>query len=144
MWRRLILHEIGFLRYKFLTSYFIDGRVFFMIFTFYIVSDDDWVSVHKYRRINSREITSLPETKNVPWAWRVISIIAKNKPHAHRETHCKQWKCTTVYSLAIDVFTEVFTCSKEISTLSSEGSLGPTRVTVHSVLCRTMQWWLEH
>ena len=38
---------------------------FFRIFTFYIVFDVVWVRVYKYTKINSREITSLPERKSV-------------------------------------------------------------------------------
>ena len=44
---------------------FIDGLVFFRMFTFYIVFDNNEVRVYKYTKIISREITSLPETKNV-------------------------------------------------------------------------------
>ena len=40
MRRRLILPKTGFPRQKFFTSYFIDGRLVFRIFTFYIVFDD--------------------------------------------------------------------------------------------------------
>ena len=36
MRRRLILYKIGFTRQRFFTSYFIDGRVFFRIFTFFV------------------------------------------------------------------------------------------------------------
>ena len=39
--------------------------IFFRIFTFYIVFDVVWVRVYKYTKINSREITSLPERKSV-------------------------------------------------------------------------------
>ena len=38
--RWLILDKTGFTRWRFFTSYFIDGRVFFRIFTFYIVLND--------------------------------------------------------------------------------------------------------
>ena len=41
------------------------------------------------RKINLREITSLPETKNV---MSVARHIAENKPHAHRETHLHTMK----------------------------------------------------
>ena len=52
--------------------YFIDGQVFFRIWTFYIVFDDlfwaDWVLVYKYMKIKGldlREISSLPKNENV-------------------------------------------------------------------------------
>ena len=41
------------------------------------------------------------------WIWRVISIIAENKPHAHHKTHfhtMKVFDTRLVYSLAIEVF----------------------------------------
>ena len=38
--QRGFLHEIGFLRCKFFTSYFINVQVFFSVFPFYIVFDD--------------------------------------------------------------------------------------------------------
>ena len=43
----VILDETGFTRKRFFTSYFIDGRVFLRMFTFYIVLDDlflNWFS----------------------------------------------------------------------------------------------------
>ena len=40
MRRRFIPDETGFTYYRLFTSYFIDGRVFFRTFTFYIVFDD--------------------------------------------------------------------------------------------------------
>ena len=40
MRRQLIVHETGYPRLEFFTSYFIDGRVFFRIFAFYSVLDD--------------------------------------------------------------------------------------------------------
>ena len=39
-----------------------------------------------FKGLDSREITSLPEIKNVMRTWRVISIIAENKPHAHHNS----------------------------------------------------------
>ena len=46
MWRRFILYETGFPRLKVFTSYFIDGRVFFRIFTFYISFDDLYTCIN--------------------------------------------------------------------------------------------------
>ena len=96
---------------------FLNGRVFFRIFPFYIIFDYNWVCVYKYRKIKYREITSLqrPETW---WTWRVISIITKNKPRAHHKAHLrtiKVYNTWSVYSLSIEVFTEVFTCSQVIN-----------------------------
>ena len=79
-----------------------------MIFTFYIVVNElflSWFSTRvsddrkyfcgrrlyaciitrKSKGLDSREITSLPEIKNVMRTWSVISIIAENKPHAHHK-----------------------------------------------------------
>ena len=39
---------ISSLQVFYFNSYLIDGRVFFRIFTFYIVFDDDWERVYKY------------------------------------------------------------------------------------------------
>ena len=48
------LHETRFPRYKFFTSYFIDGRVFFRVFTFLSYSTIcfciDWVRVYRYTK----------------------------------------------------------------------------------------------
>ena len=81
MRRRLILYETGFPLQTFFTSYFIDGRVFLRIFTFYIVFDDDWGHIYKYTNINSREVTSLSESKNV------INM-ARHFNHRWKQTAC--------------------------------------------------------
>ena len=80
MRRRLILHET--------TSYFIDGRVFFRIFIFFI----SYSTMIDYRCVNTGK--SIPREKlnhcqrpKTWWTWRVTSIIAKNKPHHHHKTH---------------------------------------------------------
>ena len=54
MWRRLILHETGFPRVKFFTSYFIDGRVFFRIFAFYMVFDDLYACINTRKSIREK------------------------------------------------------------------------------------------
>ena len=62
--------------------------------------------------------------------WRVFPITAENKPHAHHKTHLHAmhvYNNRPVYSLTIEVFTEVFTCSWKKSTLSSDRIRGPTR-----------------
>ena len=65
------------------------------------------------------------------WTWRVISIIAENKPHAHHKTHfhtMKVFNARQFYSLAIEVFTEVCTCSKVINAFKrSDRIRGPPR-----------------
>ena len=48
------------------------------------------INTRKFKGLDSREITSLPEIKKVI-TWHVISIIAENKPHAHRKTHLPIW-----------------------------------------------------
>ena len=51
------------------------------------------------------------------WALRIISIIAENKPHAHPKTHLhktKVYNTRLVYSLTVEVFTEIFSCCKVI------------------------------
>ena len=80
-----------------------------------------------YTCINTRK--SIPREKlnhcqrpKTWWTWRVISIIAENKPLAHHKTHLhtmKVYNARPVYSLSIEVFTEVFTCSKVINALIS-------------------------
>ena len=77
MRRRLILHETGFSRKKFFTSYFIDVGTFYLFLNWFStrVSDDRkyvWgrrpyacINTRKFRGLNSREITSLPEIKKV-------------------------------------------------------------------------------
>ena len=85
--RWLILHETGFTRQRFVTSYFILSTVeYFRIFAFYIVFDEmflNWFSTsvtddqnyvcgrrlyacivtRKFKGVDSREITSFPEIK---------------------------------------------------------------------------------
>ena len=46
-----------------------------------------YIITGKFKGLDSREITSLPEIKNVMRTWHVISVIAENKPHAHHKTH---------------------------------------------------------
>ena len=94
MRRQLHLHEAGFPRDKFLTS---DSQVFFRIFYFIygltICFWIDWVHVYKYMKIkglDSREITSLPESK-------------KSDEHGmsfQSWLKMKQWKFTTPDQLA--------------------------------------------
>ena len=62
--------------------------------------------------------------------WRVFSITAENIPHAHHKTHLHAinvYNTRPVYSITIEVLTEVFTCSWKKSTLSSDRIRGPTR-----------------
>ena len=110
MRRQLILHETGFTRQRFFIYFLLQQRwVFFRIFTFYSflnwftvyscstsVSDDGkyicsrrlyaCINTQKFKGLDSREITSLPEIKK--WfTWHVISIIAENKLPANHKTH---------------------------------------------------------
>ena len=57
------------------------------------------------------------------WIWRLISIIAENKPHAHHMTHfhtMKGFNARPVYSLAIEVFWLKYSLVPKLSTLSSD------------------------
>ena len=68
-------------------------------------------------KIKSREITSLPETKNVTSMMCHLNH-HQNKPRAHHKTHLHRiniYNTRSVYSLTIEVFTEVFTCSQVIN-----------------------------
>ena len=72
----------------------IDGRVFFRIFTFSFIFNNDWVRMYKYTKIkglNSSKITSLPETKTW-WTWRVILIFTENKRYAKYKVHLHTMK----------------------------------------------------
>ena len=64
--------------------------------------------------LNSRKITSLPDTKT----WHVISVFTENKPYAHHKFHLHTMKVfitRPVYSLTMEGFTAVLTCSKVIN-----------------------------
>ena len=77
MRRRLILHEKGFTNYKFFTSSFIDVDTISLFLNWFIrrVSDDrkyvcgrklyGCINIRKLKGLDSREITLLPEIKNV-------------------------------------------------------------------------------
>ena len=107
MRRRLILHETRFTRSRFFTAYFIDIDTFYLFLNWFSTRvSDDWKSVcgrrlyacintRKFKGLDSREITSLPVIKKKWFTWPVISIITKNKPHAHHKTICIQCKFTT-------------------------------------------------
>ena len=98
MWRRLILHETGFPSVKFFTFSFIDGRIFFRIFAFYIVFDDLYACINTRKSI--REKLHHCQRAKAWWTWRVISIIPQNKPHAHHKTHLH----TTSTFVIVDVY----------------------------------------
>ena len=52
------------------------------------------ITTQKFKGLDCREITSLPEIKK--WfTWHIISIIVENKPHPHHGSICIQWKFTT-------------------------------------------------
>ena len=68
-------------------------------------------------KIKSREITSLPETKNVMNMMHHFNH-HQNKPRAHHKTYLHRinvYNTRSVYSLTIEVFSEVFTCSQVIN-----------------------------
>ena len=88
--RRLIRQETWFTRLRFLTSCFIDLDTFYLSLNWFSrrVSDDrKYARGHrlyalKFKGLDSRKITSLPEIKK--WfASHVTSIIAEHKPRAH-------------------------------------------------------------
>ena len=137
--RWLILHETGFTRKRVFTSYLneVDTVYLFLNWLNTRVSDDRkyvcgrrlyaCINTRKFKGLDSREITSLPENKK--WfTWHVISIIAENKPHAHHKTHLHTMK---VYNtrpsqfwwlrfLLFFVHAVVFTCSKVINALKRQ------------------------
>ena len=71
------------------------------------------IIIRKFKGLNSREITSLPEIKNVIRTRRVISVIAENKPHAHHKTPLR----TTLEVLLIKILL-LFFLTTEVSTYS--------------------------
>ena len=81
--------------------------------------------------LDSREITSLPKIKNVMRTWRVISIIAENKPHSHNKTHLhtiKVYNTRPVSLIKILFFFRSLKCSvvPNSLTLSCDRIRGPT------------------
>ena len=83
---------------KFLPSYFIDDRVVFRMFTFYIVFDDDWVRVYKSKRGQSNPI----ELQSFDWL-RLGSVIEHVRTHpktfANRtESNLRKWKLQKLYT----------------------------------------------
>ena len=102
MRRRLILHETEFTHERFFASYFINVDTFYLFLNWFnvLVSNDPkylccrlyaCINTRKFKALNSRKITSLPEIKN--WfAWHVISIVAENKWHAQHKTHLHTMK----------------------------------------------------
>ena len=111
MRKRLILHETGFT--LFFISYFIDGRVFFRMFTSYIVFDDlflNWLFSTRvsddrkhvcarrlYTCINTRKFKGLDSRDNY-----IIARDKKNVMDMARPLRliCLQWKFTTPNQLA--------------------------------------------
>ena len=71
------------------------------------------IIIRKFKGLNSREITSLPEIKNVIRARCVISVIAENKPHAHHKSPLQ----TTIEVLLIKILL-LFFSTTEVSTYS--------------------------
>ena len=106
MMRRLILHETAFTCWRFFTSFFIEVDTVYLLLNWFrtCISDDrkymhicgrrvySCMDTWKFKGLNSRESTSLPEIKKRWFTWHIISIIAKNKPHAHHKTHLPTMK----------------------------------------------------
>ena len=132
---RLTVHETGFPRKNIFTPSFIDGRVLFRIFIFNIVFNDLWVRLCKYTKnkgLDSREITS-----KTWWTWRVISINAENKPHAHHKTHLHTMKVyntrpvgLTIKVLLIKIL--LFSTTKVITFRKSSTSLILCKLSMHT------------
>ena len=87
----------------------------------------------KNEGLDSREITS-----KTWWTWRVISITAENKPHAHHKIICIQWKFTTPDQLAspskfclLRFF--FFSTTKVITFRKSSTSLILCKLSMHNV-----------
>ena len=80
------------------------------------------INTRKFKGLDSREITSLPEIKKVIYI-AVISIIAESKSHAHHKTFAynKSLQHPTIAVLLIKIrifffdHSVVFTCSKVIN-----------------------------
>ena len=53
------------------------------------------IITQKFKGLDSRQITSLPEIKNMMRTQHVIPIIAENKLHVHQKTH---FHATKVYN----------------------------------------------
>ena len=71
------------------------------------------IIIRKFKGLNSREITSLPEIENVIRTRCVISVIAENKPHAHHKSPLQ----TTIEVLPIKILL-LFFSTTEVSTYS--------------------------
>ena len=141
MRRRLILHETGFTRWRFLTSYFIDVDSFYLFLNWFstLVSDDRkyvcgrrlyaCINTRKFKGLDSREITSLPEIKKVIY-------MARHFNHRRKQTACSSQDhlhSMKVYNTRLSQFCQlrqlisktvkifffdhavVFTCSKVIN-----------------------------
>ena len=91
-----------------------DGRVFFRVFTSYIVFDDDWVRVYKYK--------SLPESSNVMNMARYFN----HRPKINRMLITRlifiQWKFSTPdqFIASPSTFSLKYSLFPKLSTLSSD------------------------
>ena len=80
-------------------------------YTFYF--SNDWIHVCSRRLyaciitrnsrlgIDLREITSLPEIKNIMRTWHIIPIFTQNKPHAHHKTHLHTTKVFNTLTVSL-------------------------------------------
>ena len=134
--RGLILHKTGLLAKGFYFLHY-QRQVFFRICTFYLFLN--WFSTHvsnnqkyvcshrlytcinaqKFKGLDSREITSLPEIKKVIYM-HVISIIAENILHAHHKDLFAYNESLQHLTILFFFFSHsvVFTCSKVINASS--------------------------
>ena len=110
MRRRLILHETGFPRFFSLPTLLTVGYSSgYFLFTSYSTMIE--YACINTRLNNSREITSMPADQNRDEHGASFQSLPKinRKTHLHK---MKVYNTRPVYSLTIETFTEVFTCSK--------------------------------
>ena len=123
------------------TSYFTDIDTFSLFLNWFsmCVSNDQkylcgsrlyaCINTRKFKGLDSREITSLPDIKK--WfTWYVISIIAENKSHAHHKTplhtvkvyNIRPWQFWQLRFLFFFDHSKVLTCSKVINAFKWQNS----------------------
>ena len=141
--RRLILHETGFTGLRFFTSYFNLSTVLLISYStilflnwFSARVSDSWkyvcgrrlyacIITLKFTKIQGPQFERnyiITKEKKRDGTWRVISIVAENKPHGHLKTHLHTMKVYNTHdrSFANCDFpffptTEVFTCYNVIN-----------------------------
>ena len=96
--------------------------------------------MYKYTKNNSREITSMPADQKRDEHGASFQSLPKinRKTHLHK---MKVYNTRPVYSLTIETFTEVFTCSKAFnfprSPLGTPGTTSPLLARTHKKMKRS-------